>query len=214
MKNRKTALFDFDGVIVDTEPIYDIFWNDAAERYGLGIPNFADVIKGTTLNDMMQIYFSDHTAEFQQMVINEATEYESRMPLPLFPGSLEFVRLLKENGIQTGLVTSSDQLKMDRAFSMYDLQDLFDTLVTADRITQGKPDPMCYQLAASDLQVDPADCIVFEDSFAGIEAATRAGMRVIALSTSNPAEALKDKAFKVIPDFRSITLEDYLELSQ
>lgn len=45
MSELKTALFDFDGVIVDTEPIYDIFWNDAAKRYGLGIDNFADVIK-------------------------------------------------------------------------------------------------------------------------------------------------------------------------
>ena len=48
MKQPKTALFDFDGVVVDTEPIYDLFWNDAAKRYGLGIDNFADIIKGTT----------------------------------------------------------------------------------------------------------------------------------------------------------------------
>ena len=47
MKQLKTALFDFDGVVVDTEPIYDLFWNDAAKRYGLGIDNFADIIKGT-----------------------------------------------------------------------------------------------------------------------------------------------------------------------
>ena len=49
MKQLKTALFDFDGVVVDTEPIYDLFWNDAAKRYGLGIDNFADIIKGRTL---------------------------------------------------------------------------------------------------------------------------------------------------------------------
>lgn len=47
MEVLKTALFDFDGVVVDTEPIYDLFWNDAAKRYGLGIDNFADIIKGT-----------------------------------------------------------------------------------------------------------------------------------------------------------------------
>lgn len=45
MKQLKTALFDFDGVVVDTEPIYDLFWNDAAKRYGLGIDNFADIIR-------------------------------------------------------------------------------------------------------------------------------------------------------------------------
>ena len=53
----KTALFDFDGVIVDTEPIYDIFWNEAGERYGTGIDNFAAVIKGTTLPYIGKIFF-------------------------------------------------------------------------------------------------------------------------------------------------------------
>ncbi len=75
----KTALFDFDGVIVDTEPIYDIFWNEAGERYGTGIDNFAAVIKGTTLPYIMEKYFSDRTEEFRRMVINESTEYESTL---------------------------------------------------------------------------------------------------------------------------------------
>ena len=111
--------------------------------------------------------------------------------------------------MRLGLVTSSDEAKVRRAFRLLSLDGLFDTLVTADRITRGKPDPMCYLLAASDLQVAPEDCLVFEDSFAGIEAATRAGMRVIGLSTTNPAEALKGKVYKVIPDFRKVTIEDY-----
>ena len=111
----KTALFDFDGVIVDTEPIYDIFWNEAGERYGTGIDNFAAVIKGTTLPYIMEKYFSDRTEEFRRMVINESTEYESTMPLPAMPGSLEFLHLLKKNGVQMGLVTSSDNAKVERA---------------------------------------------------------------------------------------------------
>ena len=68
MKQPKTALFDFDGVVVDTEPIYDLFWNDAAKRYGLGIDNFADIIKGTTLPYILEKYFSGYTEEFRQMV--------------------------------------------------------------------------------------------------------------------------------------------------
>jgi beta-phosphoglucomutase-like phosphatase (HAD superfamily) len=70
---------------------------------------------------------------------------------------------------------------------------------------------MCYLLAASDLQVSPGDCLVFEDSFAGIEAATKAGMRVIALSTTNPAGSLRDKAYTVIPDFEGITFDQFLQ---
>lgn len=211
MANYKTALFDFDGVIVDTEPIYDIFWNEAAERYALGIPHFADLIKGTTMPHIMATYFSGHTEEFRQKVWDEATEYERDMPLPLMPGSLEFLQLLRSKGVRMGLVTSSDQHKIDRAFKMYPIKECFDTVVTADRITEGKPDPMCYRLAASDLNVSPAECLVFEDSFAGIQAGNAAGMRVIGLSTTNPAETLKDKVHAVIPNFEATTFEDYLK---
>ena len=207
----KTALFDFDGVIVDTEPIYDIFWDEAGERYGTGIDHFADVIKGTTLPYIMETYFSDRSEEFRQMVIKESTEYESTMPLPAMPGSIEFLHLLKEQGVQMGLVTSSDNTKVERAFKLHHLENIFDTIVTADRITKGKPDPMCYLLAAKDLNVSPADCIVFEDSFAGIQAGTSAGMRVIGLTTTNPEESLKDKVYEVIPNFEKITFEDYLK---
>lgn len=207
----KTALFDFDGVVVDTEPIYDIFWNEAGKRYGLGIDNFAAVIKGTTLPYIMDKYFSDRSEEFRQMVVKESTEYESTMPLPAMPGSMEFLHMLKDKGVQIGLVTSSDDTKVARAFKLHHLENMFDTVVTADRITRGKPDPMCYLLAASDLGVSPADCLVFEDSFAGIQAGTDAGMRVIGLSTTNPAESLKDKVYEVIPNFEKITYEDYLK---
>lgn len=207
----KTALFDFDGVIVDTEPIYDIFWDEAGERYGTGIDHFAAVIKGTTLPYIMETYFSDRSEEFRQMVIKESTEYESTMPLPAMPGSIEFLHLLKEQGVQMSLVTSSDNTKVERAFKLHHLENIFDTIVTADRITKGKPDPMCYLLAAKDLNVSPADCIVFEDSFAGIQAGTSAGMRVIGLTTTNPKESLKDKVYEVIPNFEKITFEDYLK---
>ena len=126
------------------------------------------------------------------------------------PGSIEFIRMLKEHGVQIALVTSSDNAKVKRAFGLLHLDNLFDTLVTADRITQGKPDPMCYLLAAKDLNVSPEDCIVFEDSFNGIQSGKDAGMRVIGLSTTNPAESLRDKVYEVIPNFEKVTFEDYL----
>lgn len=210
MKQLKTALFDFDGVVVDTEPIYDLFWNEAAKRYGLGFENFAEIIKGTTLPYIMEKYFSGYSEEFQKMVIKESTDYERTMPLPPMPGSIEFIRMLKEHGVQIGLVTSSDDSKVRRAFGLLHLEDTFDTVVTADRITRGKPDPMCYLLAADDLNIAPEHCIVFEDSFYGIQAGTEAGMRVIGLSTTNPAESLKDKVYEVIPNFEKVTFEDYL----
>lgn len=211
MEQMKIALFDFDGVIVDTEPIYDIFWNDAAKRYNLGIDNFAEIIKGSTLPTILEKYFANYPKETQEQVKNENIAYESQMDLPPMPGSIEFLRLLKKNGVRIGLVTSSDYSKIQRAGKVLNLEGLFDTIVTADRITKGKPDPSPYLLAASDLNVKPEECLVFEDSFAGIQAGTSAGMRVIALSTTNSVESLKGKVYQVIPDFTQITFEDYLK---
>jgi HAD superfamily hydrolase (TIGR01509 family) len=211
MKHVKTALFDFDGVIVDTEPIYDTFWNEASVRYHIGIDNFANVIKGTTLPYIIEKYFVGRSDEEIRKLIKESVEYEANMPLPAMSGSMEFLHLLKANGIRMGLVTSSDMAKIERAIPMHKLEGMFDTIVTADRITRGKPDPMCYLLAASDLKVSPADCLVFEDSFNGIRAALLAGMRVIGLATTNPADTLKDMVYRVIPDFRHITFAQYLE---
>ena len=212
MKQLKTALFDFDGVVVDTEPIYDLFWNDAAKRYGLGIDNFADIIKGTTLPYILEKYFSGYTEEFRQMVTKESTEYEKTMPLPPMPGSIEFIRMLKEHGVQIGLVTSSDNAKVKRAFGLLHLDNLFDTLVTADRITQGKPDPMCYLLAAKDLNVSPEDCIVFEDSFNGLKAGMASGATVIGLATTNSREDIAPLCHYVLDDFQGFTYDKLTEL--
>ena len=195
----KTAFFDFDGVVVDTEPIYDIYWNEAGERYQTGIPNFASHIKGTTLPYILDKYFSDRSEEFKEMVTRESMDFEQKMPFPPVPGAMEFIHLLKGKGVKVGLVTSSDNAKLERAFRLLKLDNLFDTVVSADRITKGKPDPMCYQLAASDLHVSPADCLVFEDSFAGIQAGTNAGMRVIGLSTTNSEESLRTRYIRSYP---------------
>ena len=205
----RTALFDFDGVIADTEPLYDRYWNEAAERYGLGIPNFADLIKGTTLPDLMAKYFGDRSETFRQTVIQECLAFEEQMDFPLVPGVIDFIRLLRDNGVQTGLVTSSEDRKMERAYRLLGIRDLFDTVVTADRITRGKPDPMCYRLAAQDLNEKPANCLVFEDSLNGIRSATDAGSQVVGLSTSNPPEVLKPLTIAVIPDFEGLTIQDF-----
>ena len=73
-------------------------------------------------------------------------EFEQQMPFPPVPGAMEFIHLLKSKDVKVGLVTSSDDAKLKRAFRLLKLDNLFDTVVSADRITKGKPDPMCYCL--------------------------------------------------------------------
>lgn len=209
MKQMRAALFDFDGTLADTEPLYDVFWNRKAEEYRLGIPDFAARIKGTVMPHILANYFSAFPESVHQKICAEAWEFEENMNFPLVPGALEFLRMLKAAGYPLGLVTSSETRKIERAFRLLPLGDLFDTVVTADRITRGKPDPMCYRLAAADLKLPAASCLVFEDALTGIRAATDAGMRVIGLSTTNPPETLRDQVFAVIPDFLGLTVETF-----
>jgi HAD superfamily hydrolase (TIGR01509 family) len=200
-KNKITALFDLDGVIIDTEPQYDIFWRKASIDYQSGIENLEQVIKGTTLPVILSKYFAHLSENEREELETNLHAFEMQMEVIPIPGALEFLDKLKEAGIKTGLVTSSDDEKLNMVFTALPLKAYFDTLVTADRVTRGKPDPMCYLLAAKDLGVHPENCCVFEDSFNGIAAAKAAGMKVIGLSTTNPAESIRDKVEQVIPDF-------------
>ena len=208
--SKTAVLFDFDGVIVDTESNYDIFWSGIASKYDLGIENFPSKIKGNIMSNILNTYFSRYPESVHNEIREACSDFEMRMEYRAIPGALEFIRTLKSHDIQVGLVTSSDNKKVAKASEALALQGIFDCIVTADRITRGKPDPMCFLLGASDLGKTPKECMVFEDSFAGIRAGLDAGMQVIALSTTNPKTLLQEKVNFVIPDFRNIDYTQFL----
>lgn len=199
-------LFDLDGVIIDTEPQYDKFWSKAGKDYNSGVENLEKVIKGTTLPHIIARYFS-HLSEEKQKELEAANHaFDLQLDTITIPGALEFLIESKKAGIKTGLVTSSDNAKLEAIFRKLPIRQYFDTVVSADRITSGKPNPMCYLLAAKDLNVSPENCYVFEDSFSGIASGNAAGMKVVGLSTTNPAETIRDKVWKEIPDFVGFSL--------
>ena len=207
MKKKIYVLFDLDGVVIDTEPQYEIIWKVIGEKYRPDIKGLENIIKGTIMPDILSAYFSHLSEEEISRLIEMHDEFERNMTYPEIPGAISFIRSLKNAGIPTGLVTSSGDEKVMAVSKQYHFDELFDTVVTAQRIKEGKPNPMCYLLAAEDLGANPSDCFVFEDSFAGIQAGAAAGMKVIGLSTTNPKESLQDKVIQVIPDFRGFTPE-------
>lgn len=204
MNKITTILFDFDGVITNTEPQYDVFFDNMAEEYGLGIKNFAFQVKGVTMPNILEKYFSGFSDEDIETIKQKTKDFEINMDFQFIPGVEKFIYYLKENGYRIGLVTSSQNYKMEVALKKMNLVGVFDTEVTANRITAGKPDPMCYLLGAKDLNSDPSECIVFEDSFSGIQAGTSAGMRVVGVATTIPANELTDKVYAVISDFTDL----------
>lgn len=195
----KAALFDLDGVLADTEGMYFDFWDSVGKKYDRQ-PTFGYDIKGTTLTDILTTYFPDpvHKAEVTKMI----HDHEETMIYPLFQGVAEFVEDLKARGYKTAIVTSSDDVKMSYFTRQHpEFVKLFDVIVTGSMITESKPHPQGYLLAAKMVGVDIQDCYVFEDSFQGLEAGMRSGATVIGVATTNPADVIKNKAHKVITGF-------------
>ena len=199
-----TILFDFDGVVADTEPQYDEIWNRMAEAYNLGIPNFATLIKGIPLSEIMTKYFGNYPAQEKDSILARSVAFETQMAFPPIPGVMAFIDYLEAHHYKRALVTSSSTVKMKAAMKQLPLERLFPVMITADHITKGKPDPMCYLLAASQLQSAPEECLVFEDSLAGITAGKNAGAKVVGVATTLSSDLLKQHVQWTIPDFTNL----------
>ena len=201
------ALFDFDGVVVDTEPQYTLFWDEKGKKYHPEIPDFGHHIKGQTLIQIYKQYFRQPEG-LQDEITRQLLDYELTMHFEYIDGVVDFMKELREKGVKLAIVTSSNDAKMANAYREHpELKSMVDYIVTADRVTHSKPHPECFLLGAEMLGVEKDNCIVFEDSFHGIEAGNRAGMKVIGLATTNSAEAIAAKCALVISDFTDFTFE-------
>ncbi|MDE6369220.1 MAG: HAD family phosphatase [Muribaculaceae bacterium] len=203
---RHAALFDLDGVLIDSESVYTVFWDKIEKKYPTGIPDFANAIKGSTLNKIMDLYKDQKVKE---NVLELLKEQERTMQFDIFDGVVDFLEDLKAHDIPCAIVTSSNERKMEKLFHQHPkFKDYFKVIVTDRQVTRSKPDPQGYLLAASQLECDPANCCVFEDSYFGLEAGRRSGAKVVALSTTNPASTLEGKADKIVSSFKQLTVDE------
>ncbi len=199
----KAALFDLDGVLIDSETLYTQFWKRVGERHHLPSPTFAYDIKGTTLNDILTTHFPD--PKVRADVDRLLHDFENEIVYPVFPGALEFVDALRAAGLKTVIVTSSDSKKMGFLFRQHpDFPTHFDAIVTACDVTHSKPHPEPYLVGASKAWVKPSECLVFEDSYQGLESGRRAGCKVIGISTTNPASEVRLRSDVEAPSLASL----------
>ena len=199
----KAALFDLDGVLIDSETLYTQFWKRVGERHHLPSPTFAYDIKGTTLNDILTTHFPD--PKVRADVDRLLHDFENEIVYPVFPGALEFVDALRAAGLKTVIVTSSDSKKMGFLFRQHpDFPTHFDAIVTACDVTHSKPHPEPYLVGASKAGVKPSECLVFEDSYQGLESGRRAGCKVIGISTTNPASEVRLRSDVEVPSLASL----------
>ncbi|MDR0545223.1 MAG: HAD family phosphatase [Odoribacteraceae bacterium] len=199
-----TALFDFDGVVADTEGQYARYFERLAAIYPPSVPDLAASVRGVTLPEILERFFGAYPADVRREIADGVRQFEQQMDYRFIPGAGEFIREVGARGYKRGLVTSSREEKMRVALERMGLRDAFDAVVTAERVSRGKPDPECYLRAADDLGARPDECVVFEDSIAGIAAGKRAGMRVVGMTTTLPPEEVRKHAPLLLRDFTGI----------
>ena len=206
-----TALFDFDGVLMDTETQYTEFWNGKGREY-VNIEDFGLVIKGQTLNQIFGKYFPDFSEEELKALEKSIDEFEASMKYEFIPGAREFLLELKEAGVATAIVTSSNSKKMAKVYKAWpELDKLVDRILVSGDFTKSKPDPECFLKGMELLGAKAEETVVFEDSFHGLAAGRASGAYVVGLATSNSREAIASLCDMVIDDFRSFDLDTFLQ---
>lgn len=197
----KAALFDLDGVILDTESQYSEFWGLMGRRFRPDVTDFADRIKGQTLTQIFDAWFTGCEAE-QAEIKRLLDAFEQQMTFKYIKGSRAYAELLRAHGVPTAIVTSSNRLKMAQVLHAHpELTQLFNRILTSEDFSASKPAPDCYILGAEVLGVQPRECVIFEDSINGLRSAHAAGGYVVGLTTTLPSDVVAPLSDITITDF-------------
>lgn len=183
--NARAALLDMDGTLVDSTAVVERLWLEWAEPHGLDRERVLATVHGRQGWQSMAILLPDrdhaiNQEENRQMLARESAETDGVIAIP---GADDLLRSLQ--GLPHAIVTSADVALMTARMGAAALS-IPELAITAERVSNSKPDPEGFLLAASTLGVEPADCVVFEDSGAGIRAGLDAGMQVIGVGPHAP----------------------------
>lgn len=203
-KNIKAALFDLDGVVLDTESQYSEFYGSIGKEFHPEVPDFAWRIKGMTLSQIYDAWFGGQP-ELQAEITRRLYAFEANMKYEYIKGFEAFMQALKEKGIKTAIVTSSNDEKMQSVYQARpELKTLFDRILTSKDYAASKPAPDCYLRAAELFGVEPTECVVFEDSINGLKSGRASGAFVVGLTTTNPREKVEPLSDLTVADFTEI----------
>jgi beta-phosphoglucomutase len=184
IREMRAAIFDLDGVIVDTAKYHYLAWKRLANEHGFDFTEADNErLKGVSRTCSLEILL-----EIGGLSVNEPAkqvlaaqkngwyvEYIQHMDASeILPGAAEYLQSIRSKGVKTALGSASKNSPL--ILNRLGISSLFDVIVDGNKVSKAKPDPEVFLRAASELNILPASCIVFEDAEAGIEAARRAGM--------------------------------------
>lgn len=208
----KAALFDLDGVVFDTEPQYTVFWGSQCRRYHPEHPGLEHEIKGSTLQQIYDRWWSGPLEKEREKVTRELNAFEAQMDYSYIAGLETFLADLRKNGVKTAVVTSSNKPKMESVYKARpEFRSYFDDILTSEDFAESKPSPDCYLCAARRFGCTPDECIVFEDSINGLRSGRAAEMMVVGLLTTNVLSAVQPLSDIQIKDYNNI---NYHKLNQ
>jgi beta-phosphoglucomutase family hydrolase len=194
MTSKQGVLWDMDGVLVDTGEFHFQSWRVVLSAYGIPFSRkaFRDTfgmnnagILSILLGDELTPELLSDISQEKERLFREAVQGHAE-PLP---GVLAWLERLQAAGFRQSIASSAPQANIDTLVDELGLRAYFDAIVSGVDLP-GKPQPDLFLKAARLLDVPPARCVVFEDAVAGVEAAVRAGMKCIAVTTTNPADRL------------------------
>lgn len=202
----KGFIFDMDGVVIDNHEYHFKAWMEFAQKYKFPLDDqiYRDKFNGKTNADLFKMIFGDISKEQVAAYAEEKEShyqriYEAHMK-PL-KGLIDFLDFLVAHQYKIALGTSAPTSNVDFTLDKLFLRKYFHVIVDGPQVHQGKPHPEVYLKCAAKLDLDPRNCVVFEDSLAGLESGKRAGCQIVGVATSHKAYELKPQTESIIHDF-------------
>jgi len=195
MHNPWGVLFDWDGVVIDSSSQHERSWELLAVERSLPLPDGHFRAGFGKKNEVIipWLGWGDDPLLVTELANRKEELYRylvAEEGVTILPGAQQLLQSLKDEGVARALGSSTPRDNLDALFAATGLDQFFDAVVSGSDVTEGKPNPEVFLLGAERLGLPPQRCIVIEDAFAGIEAARRAGMKVVGVATTNPINEL------------------------
>ena len=210
------VLFDWDGVVIDSSSQHERAWELLAAERDLVLPEGHFKAGFGKKNEIIipTLGWGDDAVIVRELADRKEELYRELVAaegVTVLPGARELLQALKSKKIPSAVGSSTPRENLDALFASTGLDLFFEAVVCGSDVIQGKPDPEVFLSASRKLGLPPWRCIVIEDAFAGIEAARRAGMKVVGVATTNPLELLHQCDLAVV-SLEEVTPESLSEL--
>jgi HAD superfamily hydrolase (TIGR01509 family) len=214
-------IFDMDGVVIDSNPYHKIAWEKFLRGQGFPFDDqlFNNVLSGRTAPTSLRMLFGEDLQEDRMKHFMEEVDrnYQAILrqnnKIRAIAGIHEFLGQIRGNGHRIALATSAPALNIELGLKNLKLEGTFDPIVGKVDVTHGKPHPEVYLTTLERMGMAAENCMVFEDSKPGIQAARSAGIRVVGVASGHSRqELLEEGASMVVDDFRGLRLEQVMAL--